>query len=138
VQVNDTVEKRLKVQSDDVFVLRVGQDLNQILLRQEVESGEDNTLRLDVKVQLIVDLFEISVHLLQLFNDVGLGADKLQGLGVAVCLLVELQESLVHCFKNLGFIRQLHLDRATGENVLQVAPLLLDIKPLFDSSGQQR
>jgi len=138
VQVNDTVEKRLKVQSDDVFVLRVGQDLNQILLRQEVESGEDNTLRLDVKVQLIVDLFEISVHLLQLFNDVGLGADKLQGLGVAVCLLVELQESLVHCFENLGFIRQLHLDRATGENVLQVAPLLLDIKPLFDSSGQQR
>lgn len=138
MQVNDTVEKRLKVQSDDVFVLRVGQDLNQILLRQEVESGEDNTLRLDVKVQLIVDLFEISVHLLQLFNDVGLGADKLQGLGVAVCLLVELQESLVHCFENLGFIRQLHLDRATGENVLQVAPLLLDIKPLFDSSGQQR
>ena len=106
-------------------------------MRQEVESGEDHTLRLDVQVELVVDALKVSVQLFQHVDDVGRSTDELKGLGIAVSLRVQLEESLVHLLENLGLIRQLLPDGTALENVLEVAPLLLHLEPLLDGRRKE-
>jgi len=58
-------------------------------------------------------------------------------LGVAVSFQVCGEERLIDLLEKLGLVGKLLLNRATRENVLQIAPLLLNLEPFFESGGQE-
>ena len=94
-KLDDTIEKRLQVEANNGAVLRIGQDLNQIFTREEVEAREDLSLGLNVLVKLLLNPLEVRVELLERIDQVWSGPDDLESLWVLVCLDVQLVESLV-------------------------------------------
>lgn len=131
VKLDDTVEKRLQMQGNDVLIVRVRKNLNKILKGQEVETWEDTSLIVDIDVELLLNDLKGLIELLELLDDVWSRSDNLQSLWVLVGLLIQSVEVLINLGEHLRFIWELLLDRATTEDVLQIAPLTLNLNPLL-------
>lgn len=74
--------------------------------------------------------FEVIVLILKLLNDIWLFLNEPEGLRALVAPGVEADEVLVDSVEHLRLMRQLLLDRATAKDVLEVAPLTLNLIPL--------
>jgi hypothetical protein len=59
----DSVEKFFKVILDCVRVRALGKNLKQVSIRTEVETGEDASLLFKIRVELLLALLEVHLHL---------------------------------------------------------------------------
>ena len=48
------------------WILALSKNLKQIVVGQEVESGEDLAFRLQIHIQRFLDFFQLAVHVVQL------------------------------------------------------------------------
>lgn len=117
-------------------VLGLRQNFEQLIIGQEVETGEDGTLSFEVILKTLLDAIEIQVHG---FNGRkhGLLVTKAGGQSVGVLLgtLDNFSPVLIDLLEALSLTRKLLHDIGGVENGLQVLPLLLALDPLFDCVG---
>jgi hypothetical protein len=111
-------------------VLALTNNFEQVLIGQEVESGEDASLAFKEGTKLFLDGFEATVHIRKCLNEVLLVHN--QG-AVAVLLLVDSggldSEDLVDLLECSVFTTQLFGQiRLSLEDRLQVGPFALDLK----------
>ena len=63
----DVVEAFLEMGLHCLWVLGLAENFQQIVVGQEVESGENLSLRLEIHVQGFLNLFQFDVHAVQVF-----------------------------------------------------------------------
>lgn len=119
-------EDLLDVLLNGLGVLGLADDLEQVVIREEVEAGEEATLALKELVQVLLDVLQLAVQLLQ---DIDEALDN-KG-AVRVLLLVDALHLLLEVGVDLGedraLARQLLGDvLLPAEDALKVAPLALD------------
>lgn len=68
IQALDVVEALLEMRLDGFGVFGLTQDLQKVVVGQEVESGEDLPLGLQVHIQGFLDLFQLDVHIIELLQ----------------------------------------------------------------------
>ena len=68
IQALDVVEALLEMRLDGFGVFGLTQDLQKVVVGQEVESGEDLPLGLQVHIQGFLDLFQLDVHVIELLQ----------------------------------------------------------------------
>jgi hypothetical protein len=59
----DSVEKFFEVILDSVRVRALRKNLKQVSIRTEVETGEDTSLLFKIRVELLLALLEVHLHL---------------------------------------------------------------------------
>ena len=119
---------------DDVLVFRVGQDLKQLIVRQEVEPREGASLGLQEVLQLLCDVVDVSILQLEVIHKFSRTSDDISGFCKFLDLLHELLEEFVDSVKHVGLLRKSFLDFRRLEDVFQIHPRLLEGDPLFDAS----
>jgi hypothetical protein len=124
------------VLSDNVKILRVSQNFQKLVIRQEIESWEDTSLVLKVILKSLLDVIKSLIGLLELVNKVSsvLLSDHSHGIWELVTLNHLSLEELIDLLELSRFLSQLLLDISSLENVFKIDPLLLTEGPLFDQS----
>ena len=64
----DVVEALLEMRLHGLGVLALAQNLQQVVVRQEVEARENLSLRLQVHVQALLYLFKLVVHIVEILQ----------------------------------------------------------------------
>ena len=64
----DVVEALLEMRLHGLGVLALAQNLQQVVVRQEVETRENLSLRLQVHVQALLYLFQLVVHVVEILQ----------------------------------------------------------------------
>jgi len=127
----DSVEKFLEIALNSVGVGTLGQNLKQIVRGTEVKAGENSSLLSELRVELLLALLEVHLHLAEgrLEEFVLAAGNNILGLESTLHVL---KPDLVDGFEELGFSWQV-LGNITGsENGNQVGPESLNFKPLLD------
>lgn len=128
---------------DGSWVLALTNNLEQVLIGQEVEAGEDTSLTFEEGTQLFLNGLEAAIHLKQLLdevllvNDQGAVATTTEMVGAVLLLedsaalasenLINLLESSVFTTELLGQIR------LTLEDTFKILPLALHLEEQLDS-----
>ena len=107
------------------------QNLEQITVRQEVETREAATLVLQVLGQAVLDLIKDAVVALE-FAEKNLRASTLLYVGNLAHSVHELLPELVDHLELLGLLRQRLLHVLSREDVFEIHPRLLESEPLVD------
>lgn len=134
VQVDQVIEERLQVQHDDFLdLVGVGQNVEQLVIRQEVEAREIRTLTLHVLLQGLGNLVKQFVVLLQLRNQEGTILDDLQALCRFLSLGHQVLEEFIDLLEFLVSRTEIFPNIGSLEDILQIDPLLLHTDPLLNS-----
>jgi len=129
-------EALIQMRLDPLRVLRLRQNLQQILVAKEVQPGEDEPLRLEVVLQRPLYLLHLHGIRLQALEQV-----RRRGSPKRIRLIVraphQLLPELLDRVERLGLGHQLPLDVLCGEDLLQVQPPLLAQDPLVQRLREQ-
>jgi hypothetical protein len=115
---------------DGGWVLALTNDFEQVLVGQEVESGEDTSLAFEEGTEFFLDLLQASIHIRQSFDEVFNVDDQST---VAVLLFVYtgrlLSEDLINLLERCVFSAQLFSEIwLTLEDRFKVGPFALDLE----------
>ena len=82
LQFDDIVEALLEMRLHGLRVLTLTKNLQQVVVRQEVESGEYLPLRLEVHVQRLLYLLQLQIHVVELLQQACQSAESIMYLRV--------------------------------------------------------
>ena len=109
-------------------ILLLAQDLQQVVVRKEVEARKHHALGLEVRVELLLDNLQFLVRVHQGFQETLRGA-RPHCVWVAVHLLRHENISIVDLVKQLRLFRQLLANIfRSHENGLEVHPLAVGVQ----------
>mmetsp|Transcript_1967 Transcript_1967/g.4470 ORF Transcript_1967/g.4470 Transcript_1967/m.4470 type:complete len:317 (-) Transcript_1967:3047-3997(-) len=131
VKLLDRVKALHHVRLYRLHVARLGQDLEQLVVGEEVEAGERHPLKLQVLLERLLDLIEGLVPLLEVIRKPGLGPSP-HTVGVFIGLLHDPLETLVNVEELLRLQWELPLNVGGREDGFQVHPVLLHPEPLVE------
>ena len=99
-------------------ILGLGQDLEQLIVRQEVEPGERSSLRLQVLAETLLDLFQELVALPEVLQEASIRAEG-DDVGVVGSHRHHLPPHSIHCLVPLALDWQLpEMIAVTGRSPL--------------------
>ena len=133
VDPDDVIKAGLQVLLHDVEVLRVGQDIDELIVGQEVETWECSSLRLHIILKSLLDILQLSVIVLKLCQCLGTRFHDFEAVGVLLGGLHEINEEFVDCFESPGLLLHCFTDvLGSHVNILKIHPVLLAHRPLID------
>lgn len=123
-----TFEDLLNVLLDRFGILSLTNNFQEIIVREEVESGEESSLTLQELIQVLLNVLELSVEFLKNINET-LDNERTIGILLLVDALHFLLEVSVNLGENRTLTRQLLRNiLLASEDALEVGPLALDCK----------
>ena len=113
-------------------LLRLRQNLQELIVGKEVESREGHTFGLQVVLQVLLDLIQVCVMVLERVQSCFITRRRLERVGLVVGLLHDELPALVHRLKRLGRTRELTDNIGRVENRLEVHPRTLACHPFVE------
>lgn len=130
-EAGDAVEALVQVRLHGLWLLALGQDLEEVVVGEKVEAGEGHLLLLEVRLEVLLDLLQHFVALGQALQPLR-GRARLERTRALPRVAHDLLELVVDLGELPALGGQLLADVARLEDGLQVHPLLLDLEPLIE------
>jgi len=114
-----------------MWVARLREDLEKLVVGEEVHAREDDPLGLEIGLQALHDLVEEGVVVLECLEEAGLGTGS-DGQRDLTDFAHNVLPGLVDVGEHLGLCGQLTYDVGRGKDGLQVEPAALALDPGFE------